>query len=297
MVLEHALPSKKIERAPFLVAVLAFAFVGFAVMVTLFSYSYLGELYPSASGLFIIMLVVMPSIPFFLHEMIREEREEEILKKSVKSIPRKQFEKAKKVGFLDVYWNVIELYAFFFIGTILGFAFFSSILSEEVSSKMFMDLRGFLPPSVGGFLSRGELMKFQNYFFHNIEVLFLMLLFSLLYSIGSIFILVLNAGVIGILLERFIRVEFTKSAAYGVFAYPVAFIVGSLEGLLVLLPHSMFEFSAYFVGSIAGGLLSIAIERRAYRKKEFGAMLFDVVKLLAIAVVLLAIGAAIESSY
>jgi uncharacterized membrane protein SpoIIM required for sporulation len=297
MVLEHALPSKKIERAPFLVAVLAFAFVGFAVMITLVSYSYLGELYPSASGLFIIMLVVMPSIPFFLHEMIREEREEEILKKFVKSIPKKQFEKGKNIGFLDVYGNVIELYAFFFIGTILGFAFFSSVLSEEVSVKMFADLRGFLPPMIGEFLSKGELIKFQNYFFHNLEVLFLMMLFSLLYSIGSIFILVLNAAVIGILLERFIRVAFTRFATYGIFAYPVAFIVGSLEGLLGLLPHGIFEFSAFFVGSIAGGMLSIAIERRAYRKKEFGAILFDVVKLIVIAVVLLAIGALIESSY
>ena len=297
MVLEHALPSKKIERAPFLIAVLAFGFVVFAVMITLFSYSYIGSLYPSASGLFTIMLVVMPAIPFFLHEMIREEREEEIVKKFIKSIPKKQFEKGKRVGFFDVYGNIIELYAYFFIGVTLGFAFFSSILSEEVSRKIFSDLWTFVPKLIFEAFSYSNFQTFQSYFMHNLEVLFLMLLFSLIYSIGSIFILVLNAAVTGIFLEQFIRMEMTNSLAYGIFAYPIAFIVGFVKGILLILPHGIFEFSAFFIGSIAGGILSIAIERRAYKRREFKDILMDVVKLVAIAVILLAIGAAIEASY
>ncbi|MFH1448042.1 MAG: stage II sporulation protein M [Candidatus Micrarchaeota archaeon] len=284
MVLEHLFSSKRIEHSPWLVALMAFMFVTIAVsLINLFIYSPDPNQNTTTNGLFIITLVVMPAIPFFLHEIILEERKQECRTRG---------------NILECYNRLIKFYGYFFIGTVLGFAFCAALLPEDVSDRMFsvqkdeINLFTSINPQIT-LLGGG----FDSIFFHNLEVLFLMLMFSFIYSIGSIFLLVWNASLVGLFLEQYIRSSIVSYSQYGILGFPTAFIVGSLNGLLRLLPHGIFEISAFFIASIAGGILSISIERRMYRPSNFRNIFLDATKLLVLSITLLAIGAFIESSY
>jgi uncharacterized membrane protein SpoIIM required for sporulation len=289
LVIEHLFSSKRIEREPWLVALMAFMFVAIAVSITRLIYFQGPPKAESLYGIFIIALAVMPSIPFFLHEIITEEKRQEF--------------RCKGSGFFTVfscYSRLITFYSYFFIGTVLGFAFCAAILPGEISDAMFLaqqdEMKFFSAPSAQATAQFSDL-QFAEILFHNIQVLILMLVFSFIYSIGSIFLLVWNASLVGIFLESFIRNSFSLYSKFGLLGFPTAFAVGSFTGLIRLLPHGIFEISAFFVASIAGGIMSVAIERRMYRKSNIMEIAGDVVKLLFIAFSLLAIGAFIESSY
>ncbi len=291
MVLEHLFSSKRIEQSPWLIAWMAFMFVAIAVSITaIWIYDPVHPDQSAKSGFFIITLVVMPAIPFFHHEIISQEKEQE---KNCAAGPMSMF---------TCYNRLIRFYGYFFLGTALGFAFCSTIMPENVSNVMFSVQKNeilMVNPLVP--LATLQATTFQGdflgLFFHNLEVLFLMVVFSFVYSIGSIFLLVWNASIVGVFLEQYIRNSIPAYSSYGVLGFPTAFLVGSFKGLMRLLPHGIFEISAFFVASIAGGVLSIAIERKMFRKSNLHRVFLDVCVLLAFSVVLLLVAAWIESSY
>jgi len=219
---------------------------------------------------------------------ICEERGEEMYIAFVSVTPKSRFGKITE-GITSIYNHVIKLYAYFFVGCIIGFAFTSSIMSEQTSKSMFGDLQ---------FTSTGVSdISFLGIFAHNLNLMLLMVLFSIVYSVGAIFLLVLNAAVIGIFLETGIRQSIINFSSLGPLAYPAAFVVGSFEGILRLLPHGMWEFSGFFIASVAGGIISVAIERKAYKRWDAARfMLVDIATLLILATLLIAAGAFIEST-
>jgi len=220
---------------------------------------------------------------------IYEEKEEEIYIALISAAPKGRIDKGVK-GIVNTYNVIIKLYMYFFFGCILGFAFTSSVMSAEASKSMFSDLQ-FISNTVPD-------VSFLGIFLHNFQLMLTMVLFSLVYSVGAIFLLVLNAAVVGIFLEGVIRQNISNFQSFGALSYPAAFIVGSFDGILKLLPHGICEFSGFFFASVAGGILSVAIERKAYRRwAVLKIILIDVAKLLILATLLIAAGAWIESSY
>lgn len=74
--------------------------------------------------------------------------------------------------------------------------------------------------------------------------------------------------------------------------------MGAVYGFLGLLPHGIFELSAYFLASIAGGLFSMEFMKRGFSKPDlFRHVFFEVIILLILSVLVLGIGAWIEASY
>lgn len=292
MVLEKIFQIRQVRKHPFLITAVAFLFVCVSVLLAVMAHQ-------PPMGLFIVALVVMPAIPFFIRITIYEEKGEEILGRFLSAIPPNKLEKAKK-GVNVMYDQVIELYGYFFLGCVIGFAFTSSILPEDSSRLIFSDIRQLMASVVG--ISPQVLNintpGFFSIFSHNIKLMLIMLFFSLVYSIGAVFLLVLNAAVIGLFLEAGIRAMLPSFQSFGMLSYPLAFFFGCAQGILALLPHGILEFSAFFLASVAGGVLSVAIERKAYARKEiFRRIIIDVCRLLLLATLLLLLGAAIESSY
>ncbi len=282
MVLEQIITARRLERNPSLILAISFIFVSFAIILT-------NYFYPNDRGMVVLLLTIMPAIPFFLnfirHEERRQEREEDDPHHSI----------------LHIYRPLISLYFFFFIGTALSFGFWFSILPEGRSNLMFSDvmqeydlLRSAITANFLDFSSP----VFSRILFQNLLVLSLMILFSFIYSIGSIFLLTWNAALLGVLIEQTVRSFLPAvSQQFGLFAFPVAFVLGSAEALLGILPHGIFEISAFFVGSLSGGMLSVALERGTYRRRAFWHIIQDAAKLFLLSIVLLTIGAAIESLY
>ncbi|HEV8290145.1 MAG TPA: stage II sporulation protein M, partial [Candidatus Norongarragalinales archaeon] len=171
---------------------------------------------------------------------------------------------------------------FFFLGSVIAYAFWSAVLPQDIANAVFADQiqeveRLAHPLSLFAFSQEA----FQGLFLHNFWVLLLVFVFSLLYGIGSLYILLWNASLVGVFIGG-------KTVSMG--------ISGFLSAVLALLPHGVFEVSAYFVASIAGGLLSAAIMRRHYARLEFRYVLRDVAILGVMAAILLVMAAIIESA-
>ncbi|MEM3555960.1 MAG: stage II sporulation protein M [Candidatus Micrarchaeia archaeon] len=290
MVVEQIFQIAKVRKQPSLISAVGFIFVCISTILAVMSHQ-------PPMGFFIIALTVIPAIPFFIRMTICEERGEEILIKFISAIPPKKLENAKK-GLSSLYSEIIKLYTYFFIGCVIGFAFTSSIMPEESSNLVFSDVKRLMISVMSSQALNPFNADFFEIFCHNFKLMLIMVVFSLIYSIGAVFLLVLNAAVIGLFLEAGIRSILPSFSSLGVLSYPAAFLIGSFQGILSLLPHGIWEFSAFFMASVAGGILSVAIERKAYKRTYiFKPLLIDVAKLLLLATLLLAVGAFVESSY
>ena len=118
----------------------------------------------------------------------------------------------------------------------------------------------------------------SSIFVNNLYVLLFTLIFSLAFGAGAIFILAWNASVI--------------AAAIGLFTN--AQIKQLHIGLMRYLIHGIPELVAYYIGALAGGILSIAIIRHDFKNEKFWCVLRDSVDLIVIAIVVLIIAALIE---
>lgn len=290
MVVESIIGPRTAERNPSEIIVLAFIFVSLAIGVV----DYL-KIEPP--GLMLIMFTLIPSIPFILNlfKLEEEELEHETLLGS-RTI-RKHF-------------PVIMVLLAFFIGLIIGFTFWFLFLEqtdpakadkffapqiEEISriqslgskfSGKFVEIGA--SPATGGTASGWNAAVYI--FLMNTRVLALVILGSLIYGAGSVFILVWNAAIIGVFIgnvaKKFVFHE----------APQFSLIPGLSYGILGLIPHGTFEALAYLTGALAGGILSSALTRKIWGTPEFKPIFIDVLKLVFGSLLLLFVGALIEGA-
>ena len=74
------------------------------------------------------------------------------------------------------------------------------------------------------------------------------------------------------------------------------YAIGIFVGFLSLAPHGIPEAMGYFIGAIAGGIISVAVSKRITMKGELKTIFKDAAILIAIALILLFIGSWIEAS-
>ena len=120
--------------------------------------------------------------------------------------------------------------------------------------------------------------RFLLIFTNNIYVLIFTLVFSLIFGAGALFILAWNASVIAAAIGIFSRDNISQ-LPLGVARYMI---------------HGSFEIGAYFIGALAGGIVSIAIIKHDTRSEKFWSVLQDSLNLIIIAVVILIVAAFVE---
>ncbi len=290
MVVESLIGPRTAERNPSEIIVLAFIFVSMAVGIV----DYL-KIEPY--GQMVLMFTLIPSIPFILDlfKLEEEELEHETILKS-RTIRR--------------HYSVLLVLLAFFMGCVLGFTFWYLFLEgtdAERAAKFFepqlseLENINSISAQISGKVLESEMGGSQAYaislsntfnfiFFHNLRVLMMVVLGSLIYGAGSVFILAWNASVIGVFLGNVAR----KFVLHQAPAFSL--IPGLSYGLLGLIPHGTFELLSYSIGALAGGILSAAISRRVYGSLEFRPILVDVLKLFAVSIAFLFIGAVIEAA-
>ncbi|OIO25371.1 hypothetical protein COX85_00565 [Candidatus Micrarchaeota archaeon CG_4_10_14_0_2_um_filter_55_9] len=275
MVLESLVDPASAKRNPWKLVLLAFVFVSIAVFATLF----LGS---KESSLLLVLFVIIPSIPT-IHKLFSFEEE------SFEKVPFRVAGSRTLARHLPT----LMVLANYFLGLTLAFTFWYLALpspeAESLFSAQISELEA-VRAHFQGFAVNAEASinagAFELLFFHNLEVLLIVMVLSVVYSTGALFVLIWNASVIAVFLGALARNLVDPSAA--------ALSMGA--GILGILPHGVFELLAYLTTALSGGILSRAIVRQAYKKPLFRQIVYDVAKLFAWAVVFLAIGALIEST-
>lgn len=230
------------------------------------------------SSLLIVTFTTMFSIPF-MYYIIRYEEVKEVINGRKKTLFR---EHAKAI--------VPLLYLF--LGMIIAFAFWYIVLPQELVIANFnaqiqqycainspADLKNCLNEQVvitGNVIS--GINNMSAIFLNNVFVFIFVLIFSLAFGAGAIFILVWNAGVIATAIGLLVR----NSA-------------GSLTALIGYVLHGVPEIASYFIAALAGGILSVSLVRQDFRSERVIEMFADFLVLTVIALLILVTAAFIES--
>lgn len=236
--------------------------IGGIVSVACLTVSYL--IFETSVGLITNFLITIAMTPFMLSLMSYEEiKEEEIIKSK------------RNLGFFQRHGDILKIYTAFFCGMILSFSILYTILPDSISQKIFTDQINQINTIRGNVASPGTFFKIIT---NNISVLLLSFALSFIFGAGAIFLLSWNASVL--------------STAIGTLAKQSGGIKSLPLAILPFFPHGSLEILAYFIGGIAGGLVSVSITRR--KSLGFWFVVKDSLKLMVISVVLLIAAGLIE---
>ncbi len=262
MVLERILSPKTAQEHASIVLLAGGVVSVVSVLVAYFVFA--GSSFESSIGIFVPFFITMAILPFMLSlESYDEAKEENLL------------DAGKKLNIFQRHKTIIKVFIAFFLGVIISLSIIYMMLPEKVVGKLFNvqteeinRIRG--AATLGGTFSR--ILR------NNVQVLMLSFVFSFVFGAGAIYILAWNSSVL--------------AAAIGITAKGVGGVAGVPLAVLQYFPHGSLEFLAYFIGAIAGGIVSVAITRR--RHKHLLYILEDSFKLLVIAFGILVVAALIE---
>jgi len=276
--IEMLIKPKRAERRPwelFFVGLL-YASVSLLLVTFVFGKDFILK---EGSGLLIVIFTVIACLPFMYYIIKLEEGKDIEIDNSGKLI--REHSKA------------IHALIWLFLGFVIAFSFWYLVLPGSAQQNFNFQIKTFCAINSPSYFSNclaehgisagtGAVSTggtFLVIFSNNMKVLIFTLLFSLAFGAGAIFILVWNASVI--------------SAAIGIFAK--GSLAGLPAGLLRYMIHGLPEISAYFVGALAGGILSVALIRKDLRGEGTGRILQDSLLMVLIAILILIIAALMET--
>lgn len=275
MVLESIIRPSKMEKTPtemFLVG-LFYSTVGlFLALLTFGGYA-------SLVGIF---LTTIPLVA--------------IMTKTIKLEEKKDIMVHKETVLIKEHGKALSMFIFLFMGMVISYSFWFTILSED----MIKDLFGFQTDiiesvqktaSIGNVTQINELGMILS---NNFIVLMFCIIFSFLYGAGAIFILTLNASVIGVAVGSKVREYIASYAFQNHLDFIYNYFNWSVSITFCYMIHGIFEISAYFVGALGGGIISVAVVNHDFRTKEFWHIVTDSLDLVILSAIILFLGGIIE---
>lgn len=194
------------------------------------------------------------------------------------------------------FWHVltdnkqfIKVYLYLFFGSFIVFALFSLFLPTLATNYVFEQqvavmAGGAIHTAGGGYFS---IPLFKELFVHNMFVMGICFLLSLIAGNGAIFMIIWNASVWGTVFG-----VLGKSVAMYLQTHPA--IIFSLI-LLSVFPHVLLEISSYIIAVVSGTIISDAMAREKIVSKTFARVLIHNILLLMCAVAVLAIAMIVET--
>jgi len=281
--LEMLLSPRKAERHPWEMFFVGLFYAALSVLLVNWIFS-ADAVLSQYSGILIITFTVMFSSPF-MYYLIKNEEEKEVKYEGFFRILKEHGRALTALMWL--FFGFVVAFSFFYIvGSNQSFGAqigtyclinepgnFGACVSEHHGEE---SLTGFLSVSLTSKLSSNE--KVFMIFANNIYVLIFTLIFSLLFGAGAIFILAWNASVIAAAIGIFTRSNLSQ--------LPL--------GLARYMIHGIPEIAAYFVGALAGGIMSVAIIRHSMKTERFWKVFQDSLGLVIVAVIVLFAAALIE---
>ncbi|MBN1792369.1 stage II sporulation protein M [Candidatus Woesearchaeota archaeon] len=277
MVLESLITPFRAEQKPGRLFFIGFLFCSVAIFLSLW-------IFKSQASLIMVFLTTMAALPLIYNTVLMEEE--------------KGLEGMEESWLLKEHAKALKAFIFLFIGATLAFSFWYVVLSAPTTNVLFESQTDTINSINGRLTSYVPLNMsvsfFSKIFFNNVKVLIFCILFSFIYGAGAAFILMWNASVIGAAIGNFMRVELADVAHLigldKIFHY---FQIISF-GLLRYSIHGIPEILAYFVGAMAGGIISIAIIKHDFGTKKFEQVLMDSADLIILSIGVLFVAAILE---
>jgi len=285
MVLESLMKAKLAEKRPWDVFYLGILYASVAIFLSLW-------IFRDQTSLVMVFLTVMAAVPFMYRIIVYEEKkdnkyktESRLLKEHSKALIALMFLfLGMTVSFTAWYIflpnNMVESVFNTQISTIKMIN--SKVLSVSLNSHAINT--SFADPST----------VFTQIFNNNLKVLLFCIFFSFFFGAGAIFILTWNASVIATAIGTFIRNSLSETASLvglpKVAAYFHIFSIGFLRYAI----HGVPEILGYFIGALAGGIISVAVIKHDFGTQSFRRIIYDSLDLVLIAIFVLFIAAFLE---
>lgn len=182
----------------------------------------------------------------------------------------------RKGNILKRHEKVINAYFYMFFGMTMAFASFSAFLPQDMSNSIFSEqLSNF---SGGYFTMQSNL--FIGIVLNNFGLVLFFFLLSLFYGSGSIFLLAWNSSILGVMWGGMLRATLSLMD-------PAIF----LKNVFFIFPFLLPEVEAYFLASIAGGIVSVNL----YNSKKLEIEMKDSLIFLMLASMLIIVAGLIET--
>lgn len=266
MVLESLINPKRAEKLPWQMFFLGLLYSSIGVIFALW-------IFQQHTSLLMVAFTAMLSIPLLYTLIKYEENKDKKYRKELKLL--KEHSKA-----------LIAL-SYLFLGFLVSFTLWYTLLPNDFSQDLFNNQVSTIKDINNGFtgkaISGSHLPIILN---NNFKVLILCIVFSFFFGAGAIFILTWNASVISVAIGNVIKENLSKLGLNYFHAVSL--------GLLRYLTHGVFEISAYFIGGLAGGIISVAVIRHDIIGKHYKKIFKDFLVLFFIASFVLLLGGLVE---
>ncbi|MFH0875708.1 MAG: stage II sporulation protein M [archaeon] len=275
MVIESLINPFRAEQHPKRMFFIGFLYASVAIFLSLWIFN-------EQASMVLVFLITMAAVPL-IYNTIKYEEKKDLSFLSEKSI-------------LKEHGRALSFFLFLFIGITLACAFWYVVLPSEIIGPLFKAQTQTIiqvNSNVTGF-SIGSLGVFTKILFNNLKVLIFCILFSFLYGVGSIFILVWNASIIGVAIGNTIRTELYAISQLAGLSFISAYSKVISFGLFRYVIHGIPEILSYFVAGLAGGIISIAVIRHDFGTRSYEKILVDSSVLILLSLLLVVFSAFLE---
>ena len=272
MVLEALLNPKKAEKRPWELFLLGVIYSAFSVLLSYW-------VFKEYVGFATVALTAICSVPLVYNLFVLEESKD--------TEPKKEYWLLKEHG------KAVSALMFLFLGFVASFLAIYLILPGATAQDLFrtqidtIASLNILSPSgqvISTVSSLGAILL------NNLKILVFCFILSFFFGAGAIFVLTWNASILATAIGMFVKNSILSHISPSIATYSSAISLG----LLKYFTHGLLEILAYFIGALAGGILSIAVINHHYKSQEFRKVLLDSIDVLAVSIIILCIAALVE---
>ncbi len=290
MVLESLTTPQRAERKPwdlFFIGII-YAAVGLFLAIWVFK---------EEASIVMVLLTVVACVPL-MYNTLRLEEEKDTVIDTERTLLKEHSKALSFFMFLFVGFCIAFSLAYIFLPvTIVEAAFQTQIntiknINTQISGETINS--GALAGSIIEGSALGGATLFLQIFLNNFKVMLFCIFFSFFYGAGAIFILTWNASVISAAIGTFFRTHISDYASSLGFVKAAGYFHIYSLSLIRYFIHGLPEILAYFIGGLAGGIISVAVIRHDFGTQTFRKIVRDAFDLFLLAIVVLLIAAGIE---
>lgn len=279
MVLESLTTPQKAEKSPWDLIFIGAMYSAIAVFLSIW-------VFKEEASIVMVLLTVIASLPLIFNTITFEEEKGSVL-------PNER-------ALLREHSKALTFFTLMFVGFVFAFSLAYIFLPEALATQVFdsqlntiknINTRTADNGRLDG-ASVGGMILFLQILSNNLKVLLFCLFFSFFYGAGAIFILTWNASVISAAIGTYFRDHIgAYASSLGFSSVASYFGVYSLS-LLRYFIHGIPEILGYYIGGLAGGIISVAVIRH-----DFGTPLFNKIMVDSLYLIILAIAVLVGASF